>query len=384
MAIEKIEFIADHAGIHPATKKDSGYKLDIAAYAVKVTLTDELLTQLNNSKGGGTLVYRFDVYNASGDYDRTQTQALDDAPIEYTLTKRDTRISGMVRIIPIVTSVLNDVAIYEKRLGTITLNVKATPEKDNDFASDSRSLSSLERSAKEAAVAAQAALEDCLEAKEATEAARTAIEGNNVTVVFDGGDSETEFPVSLVVDNFLTENGRNPVTAAAIFAALELLESDMRSAINTTVAAKVAEATADIASTIKSDIYRDNRVIITMDNVNPGSYLGGTWERCGQGRVLVGVDEEDSDFDAPGKTGGEKEHTLTTNEMPNHHHMIWQNPSAGAGSGEYEGLAYVVQSGLSQYGRYGQTSQVGSNQPHNNTPPYLTCYFWVKVPDNES
>jgi len=38
------------------------------------------------------------------------------------------------------------------------------------------------------------------------------------------------------------------------------------------------------------------------------------------GRVPVGLNESDVDFDTAGKTGGEKEHTLTVSEMPSHNH----------------------------------------------------------------
>ncbi|MHC5215392.1 phage baseplate protein [Enterococcus sp. LJL128] len=40
---------------------------------------------------------------------------------------------------------------------------------------------------------------------------------------------------------------------------------------------------------------------------DPASFMGGTWTRI-KGRVLVGVDESDSDFVA-NKTGGSKTHT---------------------------------------------------------------------------
>ena len=44
-------------------------------------------------------------------------------------------------------------------------------------------------------------------------------------------------------------------------------------------------------------------------NTDPSSFIGGTWERFGNGRVLVGVDEADSDFSTPNKTGGAKTNT---------------------------------------------------------------------------
>lgn len=48
-------------------------------------------------------------------------------------------------------------------------------------------------------------------------------------------------------------------------------------------------------------------------------YEGTTWERI-KGKVIVGIDEDDNDFNTVNKTGGEKTHTLTVNEMPSHNH----------------------------------------------------------------
>lgn len=53
----------------------------------------------------------------------------------------------------------------------------------------------------------------------------------------------------------------------------------------------------------------------TQDNTNPSEILKfGTWERV-KGKVLVGLDEDDTDFNEIGKTGGVKtqEHDLNTN-----------------------------------------------------------------------
>ena len=47
-------------------------------------------------------------------------------------------------------------------------------------------------------------------------------------------------------------------------------------------------------------------------------YGYGTWERYGTDRVTVGAGGEY----AAGSTGGEKEHTLTTNEGPRHSHDL--------------------------------------------------------------
>lgn len=54
----------------------------------------------------------------------------------------------------------------------------------------------------------------------------------------------------------------------------------------------------------------------TQTNTNPSTILGfGTWKRL-KGKVCLGLDEDDEDLNEIGKTGGEKEHILTSNEIP--------------------------------------------------------------------
>lgn len=51
---------------------------------------------------------------------------------------------------------------------------------------------------------------------------------------------------------------------------------------------------------------------ITQDNTNPSTILNfGTWERL-KGKICLGLDENDTDFNSIGKTGGTKKHKHTT------------------------------------------------------------------------
>lgn len=71
---------------------------------------------------------------------------------------------------------------------------------------------------------------------------------------------------------------------------------------------------------ILNTVYPVGSIYTSVNSTDPSTLFGGTWERFGKGKVLVGVDEDDSDFSEANKTGGEKTHTLTTNEMPSHTH----------------------------------------------------------------
>lgn len=113
----------------------------------------------------------------------------------------------------------------------------------------------------------------------------------------------------------------------------------------------------------------------TVDT-NPAELFGfGTWEPFGQGRVTVGVDPAQAEFNTLGKTGGEKTHTLTLAEIPSHQHGFKHTPSQYTETGSNE---------LSGGGRNGETVQKytdyqGSGQAHNNLQPYITVYRWIRV-----
>lgn len=106
---------------------------------------------------------------------------------------------------------------------------------------------------------------------------------------------------------------------------------------------------------------------------NPSTFMGGTWSRFGNGRVLVGVDENDADFNTVNKTGGEKAHTLSIQEIPSHTHGF-------RGGGENN---YVRVEPSSTYGYSGNsdktTTATGGGQAHNNLQPYVTVYRWQRT-----
>lgn len=111
----------------------------------------------------------------------------------------------------------------------------------------------------------------------------------------------------------------------------------------------------------------------TVDEVQ--ATFGGTWEAWGSGKVPVGVDPEDTDFDTVEATGGEKTHTLTVDEMPSHRHNIGQTYSGyrlyqdgSAPNGIYTGYATSE-----------PTNYVGGGEAHNNLQPYITCYMFKRI-----
>ena len=109
---------------------------------------------------------------------------------------------------------------------------------------------------------------------------------------------------------------------------------------------------------------------------NPTTFMGGVWERFGNGRVLVGVDEADADFNTANKTGGEKTHTLTIDEMPSHSHRQYVSANNGNDSirrdWSSDGASKAYDQGM-------ETGRAGGNRPHNNLQPYVTLYRWRRT-----
>lgn len=107
-----------------------------------------------------------------------------------------------------------------------------------------------------------------------------------------------------------------------------------------------------------------------------------------QGKTLVGVDSEDTDFDTLGETGGEKTHTLLTSEMPSHNHnrirVVAGNQFLGIAGGSYANVAGLnLNSGKYPYtdetNTNVETSNTGGGQSHNNLQPYITINYIIKV-----
>lgn len=109
-------------------------------------------------------------------------------------------------------------------------------------------------------------------------------------------------------------------------------------------------------------------------STSPATLLGfGTWERFGNGRVLVGVDEAQTEFDTIGDTGGEKTHQLTVNEMPSHFH------ERGSSSGQGSSTARLSRGTGANDGNVRTADPAGGDQPHNNLQPYITVYMWKRI-----
>ena len=169
------------------------------------------------------------------------------------------------------------------------------------------------------------------------------------------------------------------------------------------------------------DIYPVGAIYTSTNNINPGTIFGGEWRALAPCRCLIGA----GDGFTAGATGGEKEHTLTKEEMPVHEHNVSVTAANGhkhnRGTMEITGAVklwkhYAAEGAFQINGTWGgaqtkngggdptaraefkasrtwtgETSEagahshtavansVGDNKPHNNMQPYLVVYFWERV-----
>lgn len=151
-------------------------------------------------------------------------------------------------------------------------------------------------------------------------------------------------------------------------------------------------------------IHPIGKIFFTDDPRNPAEYYPGTtWIAWGSGRVPVGVDVNDSDFNAPNKTVGAKSHSytpagtvnghvLTVSELPSHTHNVnYQHMRKTGGMSPYIVAQFDSGSGNVGLDDFEVTSQsTGYNAAHthpftgtastqSHIQPSITCYMWKRT-----
>ena len=122
-------------------------------------------------------------------------------------------------------------------------------------------------------------------------------------------------------------------------------------------------------------IFPIGQIVIKGDNEDYSNWLGFTWERTALGKVLVGIDGSDTDFNTIGKTGGEKKHTLSIYELPEKIPVNYGNISGGTDvviSNTVIGLG-GVKSGQANMNLQSTAS------PHNIVQPYQIVAYWKRI-----
>lgn len=118
-----------------------------------------------------------------------------------------------------------------------------------------------------------------------------------------------------------------------------------------------------LVNSIKSAMYPVGSVYITYNNVNPGTFLGGTWERFGQGRTLVGEgtgnDGSTSMSFTANSTGGIYNHSMVRDDIG------------------YIYYGALLNSNGNQMGVHDHNKNMKTKIPL--LQPYITVYFWRRT-----
>ena len=118
-----------------------------------------------------------------------------------------------------------------------------------------------------------------------------------------------------------------------------------------------------LVNSIKSAMYPVGSVYITYNNVNPGTFLGGTWERFGQGRTLVGEgtgnDGSTSMSFTANSTGGIYNHSMVRDDIG------------------YIYYGALLNSNGNQMGVHDHNKNMKTKIPL--LQPYITVYFWHRI-----
>lgn len=161
-------------------------------------------------------------------------------------------------------------------------------------------------------------------------------------------------------------------------------------------------------------------IYIGVTSTNPTEFFGGTWVAFGQGRVLVGHDSAQAEFDTVLETGGAKTHTLTSNEMPQHshggatggqsnghfhsgytttdgaheHNYITRSTAVPQGTGNNVaanwsftnasttgggGHSHTIQTNDADRDHTHTIGNSGGGAAHNNLQPYIVVYMWRRT-----
>lgn len=188
---------------------------------------------------------------------------------------------------------------------------------------------------------------------------------------------------------------------------------------------KLTNSLSNELKNLGQKLFPKGSIFLTTENINPGTFLGGTWVAWGSGRVPVGINTSDTNFNTPEKTGGASTHNHTVNShnhtTPSHRHAFtigwydWYASAAGitayssskakfqtaSNSGIYANSLYggdiSINGALTNwattnnpviYQSAGDTTAVsagntGNSSPNTNSksnlPPYITCYMWKRT-----
>ena len=195
---------------------------------------------------------------------------------------------------------------------------------------------------------------------------KDALSDSDPDKVVSGGDFNTEFLAVKTAVNSKADlaNTSQVVTAATASAGTNTNQVATTAFVKAEIAATPAYPIGAIFTTTVA--YANSAAVVAA--------VGGTtWTAFGAGKVLVGVDAGDSDFDTVEETGGAKTHTLTTSEMPAHTHSYDKQVTST------DAISIHDISRVTGGNTGATTGSTGGGAAHNNLQPYITVYMWKRT-----
>lgn len=132
-----------------------------------------------------------------------------------------------------------------------------------------------------------------------------------------------------------------------------------------TVISDLSNRVNTLSSTFLNKTYPVGAIYMSVSATNPGSLFGGTWAAWGTGRVPVGIDTSQTEFNSVQKTGGEKK-----SSQLNSGHTNYGLVNANAG---YNDRTIVKGSTVAPNPGGERNAGVSLLQP------YITCYMWRRT-----
>jgi hypothetical protein len=195
---------------------------------------------------------------------------------------------------------------------------------------------------------------------------KDALSDSDADKVISGGDFNTEFlAVKTAVNSKADLNGSASETFSAVTAASGTSTTQVATTAFVASATDAAYPVGAIFTTVTA--YADSAAVVAA--------VGGTtWVAFAAGKMLIGVDSSDTDFDTAEETGGAKTHTLTEAEMPAHTHTYDKMTGQSGGCG-------VNMAGSNGCPAYTSTasSSTGSGSAHSIMNPYIAVYMWKRT-----
>lgn len=129
----------------------------------------------------------------------------------------------------------------------------------------------------------------------------------------------------------------------------------------------------DILEQVGLLLHPVGSIEINTTHTNPGTYLGGTWIEWGKGRMIVGVDTAQTEFDTVEETGGSKTKTLVS------HTHTFSGTTGGPSSTYLRTVGSNIVASDFHTHNYSGTTSGPSAASQDVLNPYITAYMWKRT-----